>query len=228
MIDFEKLCKKLISAGEVVNNFEIDFSAIKEYALGFRNKYFTDCEKENYYICGYRHGELTTMVLPILFTAGVAVANYSIAKLEGRLGRRLIKGANLIEEILSTIPASTRNQFHINAGRYAPYDEAFDVALVKLNSLEEYVRVFKKTTDMNGNIISNKESYWFMRKKDIVKSDGSFLTPSEMKNKFALPEAPTHYTKIQPPSNTQAYRGIAKEHVQLGWGEGGGIQFEFN
>ncbi len=101
LIDFEKLCKKLISAGEVVNNFEIDFSAIKEYALGFRNKYFTDCEKENYYICGYRHGELTTMVLPILFTAGVAVANYSIAKLEGRLGKRGIQWVGSLDDLVS-------------------------------------------------------------------------------------------------------------------------------
>lgn len=61
-----------------------------------------------------------------------------------------------------------------------------------------------------------------------MKSDGSILSPSEIKNKFALPEAPTHYTKIQPPSNTQVYRGVAKEQVQQGWGNGGGMQFEFN
>lgn len=146
----------------------------------------------------------------------------------GKVGLGVKGAGNFLEEVVSTIPASTRNQFHINAERLAPYDEAIDVALVKLNASEEYVRVFKKSVDANGNIISNKESYWFMRKKDVIKSDGSFLTPAEIKNKFALPEAPTHYTKIQTPANTQVYRGVAKEQVQQGWGNGGGTQFEFN
>ena len=145
--------------------------------------------------------------------------------------KRITHGVNgegkLLEEVVSTIPASSRNQFHINAGRNAPYNESFEVALVKMNPMEEYVRVFKKSIDGNGNIISNKESYWFMRKKDIIKSDGSFLTPSEIRSKFALPEVPTHYTKIQPPLNTQVYRGVAKKQVQQGWGNGGGMQFEF-
>lgn len=61
-----------------------------------------------------------------------------------------------------------------------------------------------------------------MRWKDILKSNGSFLTPIEIKNKFALPEVSSHYTKIQPPLNIQVYRGVAKEQVQQGWGKGGG------
>ena len=51
---------------------------------------------------------------------------------------------------------------------------------------------------------------------------------STSQNKFALPETPTHYTNIQTPANTQVFRGIAKEQVQEGWGNGGGAQFEFN
>ena len=151
---------------------------------------------------------------------------------EGSLGVRNIRrvsGTNdFLEEVISVIPANIRNQFHLKAGRLAPYDDLFDVSLVKLSASEEYIRVFKKSIDVNGNVISNKESYWFMRKKDVLKSDGSFLTPIEIKNKFALPEAPTHYTKMQIPSNIEVFRGVAKEQIQQGWGNGGGIQFEFN
>ena len=67
-----------------------------------------------------------------------------------------------------------------------------------------------------------------MRKKDITKADGSLLSPSDIKNKFALPESPTHYTNVKPPANTEVYRGVTKEQVQQGWGNGGGIQYEFN
>jgi len=137
-------------------------------------------------------------------------------------------GSDFLEEVISSIPASQRNLYHTNAGRFAPYDEAFDISLVKLNSSEEYVRVFKKSVDENGVLQSNKVSYWFMRKKDITKVDGSIMTPVEIKNKYALPEAPSHYTNVNLPTDKQVYRGVAKEQTQQGWGNGGGIQFELN
>jgi len=91
---------------------------------------------------------------------------------------------------------------------------------------------FNKTTKTqsspSGVIQSNKVSYWFMRKKDIIKPDGSLMTPLEIKNKYALPELPTHYTNVNLPPNKQVYRGVAKEQIQQGWGNGGGIQFEIN
>ncbi|WP_411029102.1 fibronectin type III domain-containing protein [Spongiimicrobium sp. 3-5] len=137
-------------------------------------------------------------------------------------------GDEFLEEIISSIPASQRNLYHTNAGRFAPYNETFNVFLVKLNPIEDYVRVYKKSVDENGVILSNKVSYWFMRKKDITKADGSIMTPLEIKNKYALPEAPSHYTNVNLPSDKRVYRGVVKEQTQHGWGNGGGIQFELN
>ena len=63
-----------------------------------------------------------------------------------------------------------------------------------------------------------------MRPK-VVKSNGNLLSSAQLKDKFDLPEIPTHISKVHPPEGTKLAVGI----VQPGnfGGSGKGTQFYF-
>ena len=95
-----------------------------------------------------------------------------------------------------------------------PYDPSYQTRIVEAGS-EEYVRVYS----INKNGKSNKLGRWFMRKADI---EG--LSASEIANKYALPEKPTHICDVDIPDDTKLQVGIANRVEN--WGTGGGLQFD--
>ena len=58
---------------------------------------------------------------------------------------------------------------------------------------------------------------------DLKHPDGTWLSPQEIKEKFALPSLPTHYSTVTPPAGTPFYMGIAAKND---FGPGGGIQIQ--
>lgn len=50
------------------------------------------------------------------------------------------------------------------------------------------------------------------------------LTPQQIKDKFALPELPTHISDIYVPAGTHIT--VGRTAAQEGWGKGGGTQYE--
>ena len=50
------------------------------------------------------------------------------------------------------------------------------------------------------------------------------LTAAQIKDKYALPNLPTHYCFVDVPSGISMYAGIVNEVA--GWGTGGAVQFE--
>ena len=95
-----------------------------------------------------------------------------------------------------------------------PYKPGTPVFGFKTTQPTQYVRVYTEgvTTPQGG---------WMMKYSDI-----HGLTPTQIKDKFALPseKPPTHYCYVNVPSGTQIYAGIANTIPE--WGMGGGIQFE--
>ena len=65
---------------------------------------------------------------------------------------------------------------------------------------------------------SNPMGRWWLRESDIAG-----LSPMEIKNKFALPEAPTDYVRVKIPAGSTFRVGIANSLYGC---EGGGLQFE--
>ncbi len=58
-----------------------------------------------------------------------------------------------------------------------------------------------------------------MEEKDIVG-----LTPSEIQNKYALPNTPKYICDVELEAGTHVRKGIANQID--GWGDGGGIQYD--
>lgn len=61
------------------------------------------------------------------------------------------------------------------------------------------------------------------READLKHPDGTWLSPREIKERFALPSLPTHYSVVTPPVGTPFYLGIAATNK---YGRGGGIQIQ--
>ena len=82
---------------------------------------------------------------------------------------------------------------------------------------EKFVRFYNLT----GN--SGELGSWVMKESDIVG-----LSPAQIKNKYALPEMPTHIVDVIVPKDTKVYKGTAGKVVNDGvlWGNGGGSQFQ--
>ena len=126
-----------------------------------------------------------------------------------------LKSINLSKlEVVENSTPKEANLFWKEKAGYTndPYDENYEVKLVKNNS-ESFVRVYTASK-------TNKASAWFMREKDIIG-----LTPEEIKDKFALPYTPTHIVDVKI-GNITIRTGIVKEVES--WGKGKGQQFDTN
>ena len=97
-----------------------------------------------------------------------------------------------------------------------PYKPTTSVIGYKTTETTQYVRVYNPTAAENASQMQGK---WVVKYSDI-----QGLTPTQIRNKLALPNIPTHICDVYVPANTQMYTGFANG-VQ-NWGTGGGIQFE--
>ncbi|MGQ3015447.1 MAG: hypothetical protein ACT6QS_17160, partial [Flavobacteriales bacterium] len=104
------------------------------------------------------------------------------------------------------------NAIFVKAGGKAPYKAGTEVIEFVTTQEEKFVRVFTEG-------VTNKNGGWVMREADI-----KGLTPSQIKDKFALPNLPDKVVDVNVPVNTKIRTGIA-EKVD-GWGNGGGTQYQ--
>lgn len=94
-----------------------------------------------------------------------------------------------------------------------PFKEGTKVAVFEADGKMEFVRIYKETPKAD-NMVGR-----FMALADDVKG----LTPQQLKDKFDLPELPTHIAKVSPPEGTNIAVGIV-EKGNFG-GQGKGTQF---
>lgn len=58
-----------------------------------------------------------------------------------------------------------------------------------------------------------------MRKDDIRDVNGKLLSPSELKRRFALPHAPTHFSRVELPQGTTLRVGVTNPPSRAGGGD---------
>ncbi|MFZ5862977.1 MAG: DUF637 domain-containing protein, partial [Nitrospirota bacterium] len=90
---------------------------------------------------------------------------------------------------------------------------------------ETYVRVFDDSPNpATGRPYSEQAGGFMMREQDIIDpATGSYLTPQQIQDKFALPHLPTKITDVTVPPNFRLQTGEAAANV---WGAGGVTQFK--
>lgn len=108
------------------------------------------------------------------------------------------------------ISADEANHFHKLKGNRPPYAPGKPVKEIVTDSDEVFVRV-------HGG--SNQAGSWVMRPEEI-----RGLSPQQIKDKFALPELPTHVSDVSVPAGTKIRVGEAGALPP--WGGGGGTQVE--
>ena len=93
-----------------------------------------------------------------------------------------------------------------------PYKPNTEVLHIKLTSKTKFVRVYDgDKSKMYGG--------WIMKADEI-----QGLTPTQIREKFALPHIPKYICDVELPAGTELRMGIVNE--MLGWGSGGGIQYD--
>ena len=155
----------------------------------------------------------------LIKSANAIVAGILLQRAYNSYGERISSDVKSIDtQGLKVIKNRTaeiaNNEWKMRGYDKPPYDTTYEVKVVQAGK-EEYVRVFSYKSDGT----SNKLGGWIMRKCDI---EG--LTSSQIKDRYALPEAPTHICDVQVPSNIELQTGIANK-VDA-WGKGGGQQFD--
>ncbi len=93
-----------------------------------------------------------------------------------------------------------------------PYKQGTKTTIIKLSKDTEFVRVYTKG-------LTSPQGQWIMKFEEI---EG--LTPTQIKDKFALPYEPTHIIDVTLPAGSEVRFGIAGKIPE--WGKGGGIQFD--
>jgi len=108
------------------------------------------------------------------------------------------------------LSAELANAPHIAKGNRPPYALGTRARDIVLEKERAFVRVHGE---------GNKARSWMMREREI-----QGLSPTQIKDKFALPEMPTHISDVHVPAGTKIRTGTVG--AQEGWGTGGGIQYE--
>ena len=95
----------------------------------------------------------------------------------------------------------------------------------------EMVHVFKSNESNAVKLKKDAIGDWVMPKSEITRADGTLMSPIEIKEKFSLPEVPTHIVDVKPDRTVRATvstsagkqpeNGGASNH----FGEGGGQQW---
>ena len=118
--------------------------------------------------------------------------------------------------VINTVPAEETNQWFIDDTPgynppYKPGTKVNEIVLQEGNDIK-FVRVYDKD-------VSGMKGSWIMRAEDI---EG--LTPSQIKDKYALPAIPKYICDVEIKPGTHLREGIANEVD--GWGKGGGRQID--
>ncbi len=151
----------------------------------------------------------------------------------GRLAKRLFgKSDEVTEGIVTVEKASSKwmkSADDVNAEFIAdqlakgkkqgdiksPWKSGSDVLEYTTEEAEQFVRIHGDDNAVGG---------WMMKKEDLMNTDGTMMSPSQMKDRFALPELPTKISDVTVPAGTKMRTGEAG--AVDGWGSGGGTQYQ--
>lgn len=109
----------------------------------------------------------------------------------------------------STDDASVANKEYTDRGKQPPYTKGTKTITFKTTKPTEFVRV---------HVADNQQGAFLMKESDVAG-----LTPEQIKTKFALPQVPTHISKVTVPAGTTIRVGHTGENFGA---LGGGVQFE--
>jgi len=73
-----------------------------------------------------------------------------------------------------------------------------------------------------------EQSFWIMRREQVVDAQGRLLTAKELQRKFALPEPPTHISDVTIPQGNPADIHISIVRPVRGWKRGDVVQYNFD
>ena len=103
------------------------------------------------------------------------------------------------------------SEFKTNSNYKPPYQPGTKTITVKLKENTKFVRVYRESGKLTGG--------WVMEAEQI---EG--LTPSQIKNKFALEYEPKYICDVEIPAGSTVRYGIANKIINLG--NGGGTQYD--
>lgn len=154
-----------------------------------------------------------------------------IAAIEGNVGKIVVRADEVAgkttswlgsisysDEIIKTadeINAFWKSKGYVNP----PYKANVVVHQFKLTKNTKFVKVY-------DGIKSNEYGQFLMKLEDVTNANGSFLSATEIKDKYALDFLPKYVADAEIPANTFMNCGIAGKIE--GWGSGGGLQFDLN
>ena len=108
------------------------------------------------------------------------------------------------------LSAEEANAPFIEEGKRPPYAIGTRARIIQLQREGVLMRVHGE---------GNQARSWMMRAKEV---EG--LTAQQIKDKFALPELPTHISEVHLPSGS--YLQVGTTSSQIGWGAGGPLQYQ--
>ncbi|MCX5781288.1 MAG: hemagglutinin repeat-containing protein [Elusimicrobia bacterium] len=118
-------------------------------------------------------------------------------------------------EVRQTTPEEA-NKPYTDKGWVAPYKEGTSVTDNKVIGEEKYVR-------LHGE--DNQANEWLVKESEITRSDGTLMSPEEIKNILSLPSIPTKISDVAVPDGTMVRKGTAAGVPE--WNtKGGGEQHE--
>ena len=130
-------------------------------------------------------------------------------------GRSYVPSAKVVEV---TTAEATNDWWKKQGYTEPPYLPGTEVQIIELTEPTTFVRV------MDGDN-SGVFGGWVMRAEDLLKPDGTPLSPLEIQQKFALKTTPTHVVDVTLPEGTQIRMG--EVNPLEAWGKkGGGTQFD--
>ena len=103
------------------------------------------------------------------------------------------------------------SEFKTNSNYKPPYQPGTKTITVKLKENTKFVRVYRESGKLTEG--------WVMEAEQI---EG--LTPSQIKNKFALEYEPKYICDVEIPAGSTVRYGIANKIIN--WGNGGGTQYD--
>jgi len=105
------------------------------------------------------------------------------------------------------------------------------VVLTGLPRDREFVRVFRSAAENPEMVKRDAVGEWIMPRSEIVGPDGRLLSPEAIRERFSLPEVPTHVVDVEPGRPVRAWvsRAAGRSPEAGGfeghWGRGGGEQW---
>lgn len=121
---------------------------------------------------------------------------------------------SLDQPIGTLVVVETAATVNARLGGNPPFETTTDVTTITTGVPQYFVRFYNPTDPVNP---SGPLGSWIMRAAAV-----RGLTPTEVRDLFALPSMPTNMTMILVPPGYNVYTGIAGPIA--GWGAGGGLQ----